>query len=121
MSIEAGILDQITQQFMMAFRHDAGLLQQAAMRLFYFLTTIQLSFSALWMALAGECFNTMFVRWVQMAFSFGFFYVCIQEGVHWMPALINGFIQIGQQSGVHSIDPSSILDQGLTIARSVIQ
>ena len=95
MSIEAGILDHITQQFMVAFRHDAGLLQRAAMRLFYFLTTIQLSFSALWMALAGEGLNTMLVRWVQMAFSFGFFYVCISQGINWIPALINGFIQIG--------------------------
>ncbi len=121
MSVDAGILDQVTQQFLQALQHDAVCINQAAKQLFLYLVTIQLSLSALWMTLAGESLQRFIVRMVQLCFSFGFFFGLIQLGGQWIPALLNGFIHIGQTAGVQSLDPSSIIDQGASISSGILK
>ncbi len=121
MAIDAGILDQVTQQFLVALKQDAHVIQQAAKNLFYYLVVIQLTWSIIWMVLAGEALERLVVKLIQLAFSFSFFYALIDLGGQWIPALLNGFIQLGQQGGVTSLDPSSIVDQGLSIAGAIVK
>lgn len=119
--MDSGILDQVTQQFLTALHHDSRLIQHAAEMLFYYLATIQLALSALWMTLAGESLQRFVTRLIQLIFSFGFFYGLIQFGGQWIPQLFNGFIHLGQLAGVTSLDPSSILDQGMCISGAILK
>jgi len=121
MAVDAGILDQVTQQFIAALRRDAVIIQSAAKSLFYYLVLIQLVLSALWMSFAGESLQRFVVKLVQLAFSFGFFYSLIQFGGEWIPNLINGFIELGQKTGVQSLDPSSIVSQGMSISSAIFK
>lgn len=121
MAIELGILDQVTQQFLEALSHDGRLIQKSAEMLFYYLVVIQLALSAIWMTLAGESVQKFLTRLVQMFFSFSFFYGLIQFGGQWIPQLLNGFIHIGQLAGVKSLDPSSIVDQGMSISGAIFK
>lgn len=116
-----GILDQVTQEFLQALTKDGHAIQAAAQHIFYYLVVIQLSLSALWMTLAGESLQSFFSRMVQLCFSFGFFYGLLQLGGHWLPQILNGFIQLGQTGGVQSIDPSSIIDQGASISGTIFK
>lgn len=117
----SGILDQVTQQFLTVFQDDASILQNAGMHLFFYLSVIQLSLSSLWMVIAGESLQRMVSKLVQLSFILGFFYGLIQLGSDWIPDVINGFIQLGQQSGVQSLDPSSIISQGVSISSAIFQ
>ncbi len=119
MAVDAGILDSITLEFLGVFKHDATLIQHAAKTLFYYLVVIQLALSAIWMSIAGESLQRFVSRMVQLGFSFGFFYALIQFGGQWIPDLINGFIEIGKQGGVSSLDPSSVLSQGVSISGAI--
>lgn len=113
------ILDNVTQEFLNALSQDMSLIQDSARMLFYYLVVIQIALSALWMALAGESLQRFLTKLVQLSFSFGFFYALIQFGGKWIPDLLNGFIEIGQKGGVYSLDPSSIVDQGLSISGAI--
>lgn len=121
MAIDAGILDQVTQEFLTVLKNDAHLIQSSAKSLFYYLVIIQLSLTTLWMVLAGESLQQFVTKLTQLVFSFGFFYALIDFGGQWVPALLNGFIQLGQQGGVSSLDPSSIIDQGLSISGAIFK
>lgn len=117
----AGILDQVTQEFLSAFQTDGTLFEQAGKHVFFYLCIIQLSLSAIWMVIAGESLQSLVSRFVQLCFMFGFFYGLIQLCSTWVPDLINGFIQLGQQGGVQSLDPSSIINQGISISSAIFQ
>ncbi|EDP46851.1 P-type conjugative transfer protein TrbL [Rickettsiella grylli] len=119
--MESGILDQVTQQFLTALSHDGALIQQAAERLFYYLVTIQLTLTAIWMTIAGESLQRFVTRLVQSSFLFGFFYALIQLSGQWIPQLLNGFIHLGQIAGITSLDPSSIIDQGISISGAIFK
>lgn len=118
---DSGLLDQVTQQFINALHRDTRYIHLAAKHLFYYLALIQLTLTALWMTLAGESLQRFIVKLVQLLFSFGFFYALIENGGVWIPSLINGFIELGQQGGVQSLDPSSIVSQGMSISGAIFK
>lgn len=115
------ILDQVTLQFLAALKQDAGFLQHTAKKLFFDLALIQLTFSALWMSFTGTSLQNMLVRLVQLMLGFSVLYACIESGREWVPLIINGFIQIGQQSGLQSLSPSAIIGQGLSISGAMLK
>lgn len=121
MVVDVGILDQVTLQFMQALQRDMQIVQTAAKQLFYYLAVIQLSLTAIWMTLAGESLQRFLVRMVQLSFSFGVYFALIEFGGTWIPQILNGFVQLGQQAGVTSLDPSSIINQGCSIAAGIFQ
>lgn len=121
MAVDTGILDQVTQEFLTVLHHDAEIIAVIAQRVFSYLVVIQLTLSALWMTLAGESLQRFVVKLVQLAFSFGFFYGLITYGGVWIPELLNGFIDIGQKMGLQSLDPSSIVSQGVSIAGGILK
>ncbi len=117
----AGILDQVTQQFMSALQQDANIFEAAGRHVFFYLCIIQLSVSAMWMVIAGESLQRLVSKFVQLCFMFGFFYGLIQLCSTWVPDIINGFIELGQQDGVQSLDPSSIISQGVSISGAIFK
>lgn len=119
MSDNVAILNEVTKQFLDALRHDTGIINVAATRVFYYLAVIQLSFTTLWMVVGGESLQRFLGKLVQLAFSFGFFYALIQHGGHWIPDLLNGFIDIGKSAGVQSLNPSAIIEQGISISGAI--
>ena len=121
MTTDVGILDQVTQQFMITLQRDAAIIQAAAQSLFYYLVLIQLVWSVLWMTLAGESLQRLVIKLIQLAFAFSFFAALIQYGGVWIPDLINGFIELGQKTGVQSLDPSSVVSQGVSISSAILQ
>lgn len=114
-----GILDQVTQEFINALHQDGEKISHLARSLFYYLAVIQLALTSLMMVVRGESLQRFVATLLQLILSLGFFYGLIQLGGQWVPDMINGFIRIGETSGMHSIDPSSVLGQGLTISASI--
>lgn len=113
------MLDQVTLQFLSALRQDATVLEHAAKKLFFDLALIQLTLSALWMSFTGVSLQNLLVRLVQLLLGFSIFYACIKSGGEWIPLVINGFIQLGQQSDIQSLSPSAIINQGLSISGAI--
>ena len=117
--IEVQIIDQMTHEYMDLLRHHMSIINMTATRLFYLLAVIQLTLSALWITITGEPLQRFLSQMVQLTFSFGFFFTLIEYGGEWIPAIFNGFIDLGQETGVQSLDPSSIIEQGIAIAGGI--
>lgn len=113
------ILDKVTDQFLLVLQQDADVLQQYALHLFHYFGIIQLTLSGLWIALIGADLRQFITKFVGICFNFGFFYGLIYFGGEWIPDLLNGFIDIGSHTGVQSLNPSSVLEQGLSIAGAI--
>lgn len=119
-TINTGILDQVLQEFLSVLQYDYGRLESAAKTLFYYLAGIQMVVSALWLMFKNDVVEA-FVKTLQMFFTFSVFYTLVVFGGSWMPQIINGFIAMGATaSGIHSLSPSSVLDQGLSIGFAIL-
>jgi len=118
--MSTGILDTVTQQFLTALQRDSHVIEQAALQLFYYLAIMQLTLTALWQVVAGESLQRLVADMVKLTFLLGFFYGAIYLGSEWVPAIINGFIDIGQHSSVQSLSPSGVVSQGVSIAGNIL-
>lgn len=121
MGIDASAIDQVTQSFLSAFQAEASHIKGAALSLFNYLAVIQLAVSSLMMIVSGESLQRFFSRTYGMLISFSIFYACIQYGGHWVPTIINGFIEIGKSSSLDGISPGSVMMQGLSIVSGMIK
>lgn len=119
--MSALLLDHATQQFIDAMVSQAEGLQTHAQHLFYYLALIQLAWSGIWMAVAGDSFSQSMMQLIKMALTFSLFYAGITLAPEWIPSLINGFIEIGQQSGVQAIHPNAIFKQGYGMASVIFK
>jgi type IV secretion system protein TrbL len=118
--INVGILDQIVQQFLQVFQQDFNAVEKLGKELFFYLAGLQLAISALWMSFKGSLLEAS-VKTLQIIFTLAIFYTLISFGGTWMPQIINGFISIGSSaSGITSLSPSSVADQGLSIAFAIL-
>lgn len=65
-------------------------------------------------------FEGMMMASVRKVFAVGFFLALVLNVTTWFPAIINGFIFLGKQgSGVTSLGPSVLLQQGANIAGTI--
>lgn len=119
--MDANNANDITGQFLEAFRKDYSQIQHVGVVLFYYLAVIQLTITALWAVMKSE-WPDFFAKILQVLFTFGVFATLIKLGGDWMPSLINTFISIGSSSsGITSLTPGSILEQGLSIAWDMLK
>ncbi|GGF93750.1 MULTISPECIES: type IV secretion system protein [Cysteiniphilum] len=115
-------LDNIDIQFLNAFVSDANTFVHAGMNLGYFLALMSILISVGMMMLRGEETHAMFSKIIQSGLLFGLMFGLIEYGGQWIPEILNGFIYVGQQaSGMQSVSPSSVFDQGWYIAGHIIQ
>jgi len=119
--MSVAMLDQVTEQFLQAFRHDAYVLQQAGLHLFFYFTLIQLTVTALWQAISGQSLAELLSKILKQAMIFGILFACIHHAGRWIPHIINGFVELGQQTGVNAIEPAGVLDQGFAIAGAILR
>jgi type IV secretion system protein TrbL len=65
-------------------------------------------------------FEGMMMASVRKVFAVGFFLALVLNATTWFPDIINGFIALGKQgSGVRSLGPSVLLQQGANIAGTI--
>ena len=114
-------LDQITQEFVDAVSQQGHLFEAQAKRIFYYLSLLQLSISGIWMMIAGNSLLQSVTQLIKTALLLSIFFAGITLAPTWIPTLINGFIEFGQQTGTMAIQPSSIFNQGLTIAGTILK
>lgn len=116
-----GILDQVTTEFMQAFKQDALFLQQAALSIFYYLSIIQLTLTSLWLSLTGESLHKSFTELLKTIIYLSIFYALIEFGALWLPEIINGFIELGTSAHNNlELSPSAIATHGLTLASAIM-
>lgn len=109
---DPGAIDDVTQQYMYAFSLHSFAIKHAAKSLFYSLAVIQLTITTLLMVISGESLQRFFSKLVQLAMILGFFYLLIDKGNVWIPSLVRGFVQLGEQAGAAALTPSGVIDQG---------
>jgi P-type conjugative transfer protein TrbL len=116
-----GIIDQGLLEFQNALRNDFSQVNHMAFILAFWLTVIQVTVIGFYVGLRDGLVDGV-IKAVQSVFIIGIFIGFIYYGGDWIPKIINGFINIGaQSSGVPSISPSSILDQGLSICNGMLK
>lgn len=118
--ISAGILDQVLQEFLQALQGDYIRIESLAKGLFYYLAGIQIIVSAIWLMFKGDPIDAA-VKTIQIFFTITVFYTLVLFGGTWMPQLLDGFISIGTTaSGISSLTPSAVMDQGISIGFSIL-
>lgn len=119
---DTNILDAIDIEFLNAFTAASGEIFKAGQSLAYWLAFISIGFSVGMMLLKGEEVHVMGSKLIKMGIMFGLFFTLIEYGGTWIPEFLNGFIAVGQKaSGIQSVDPSSVFNQGWYIASRLIQ
>lgn len=114
------ILTDITQQYSHATSGWYAYLFPLASHLFAMLGIIELAWSALWWTLEKNDVTSLWTELLKKIISISFFYFILLNAQTWIPAIIKGFMVAGAgASNVSTLDPGSILDQGISIATSV--
>src|SRR3990167_7502151 len=93
-AISSGVLDNVLQEFMTQFKGEFSQIQSLGKTLFVYLAVIQVTMSALWIAIKGDLKEGC-VKGLQIAFTLSVFYTLICYGGTWMPQIIDGFINVG--------------------------
>jgi type IV secretion system protein TrbL len=118
---DTNILNAIDIQFLNAFKESSHHIAQAGESLAFALALISLGLSVGMMILRGEETHAMVSKCMQICLMFGLFFGLIEYGGIWIPQFLNGFIFVGQQaSGLQSVDPSSVFNQGWYIASQLV-
>lgn len=119
-SADTGTLDKIVQTFAATSAGWVPKLEYYANGIFWILVAIDFSWHTINLALAGEDFNGMVGGLLKKVMAYGFFYFVLEKADTWMPAIINSFSQIGGQvTGINSLSPSSVMDQGFAAAGTI--
>jgi type IV secretion system protein TrbL len=98
-----------------------------AQNLFLMLATITIIWSAAWWVIEKDDLNQVFVNFLRRFMALGFFWAVLLFADRWIPAVIDGFAMAGQQAagaasgGTPRLNPSAVLDQGITIANSILE
>jgi type IV secretion system protein TrbL len=115
------ILNDITQQYQAATVGWYSYLFPIANHLFGLLAVIEIAWSGLSWALEKQDMTSLWVEFLKRIIFLGFFYAILLHGHIWIPAIIKSFMLIGSgASHITKLDPSSIFDQGISIANSVL-
>jgi type IV secretion system protein TrbL len=98
---------------------SAGWLQillPIAQNLFLFLATLELAWSGIWWALAKRHEDVILIPILRRVVQLMFFYSLLLLAPQWIPTIIGSFAHAGQlASGFGSLDPDSVLQQGISI------
>jgi P-type conjugative transfer protein TrbL len=115
-------LDKIDVEFLNQFIAQSDKFVHAGINLGFWLAVISMITSVGIMLIRGEELHALVSKVIQQSLIFGLMFGLMQYGGEWIPKIINGFIYVGQQSsGLHSLSPSSIFNQGWYIAGSILE
>jgi type IV secretion system protein TrbL len=112
---------QILQQYRTAQLQWFKGVQGAATRLFTLLAAIEIAWSLTLIVLERSDFQSMTVALVRKIMWIGIFYALLVNGQTWIPAIIDSFKILGQNtSGTGSLAPSAVLGMGLQICGALL-
>lgn len=116
------ILTHITQSYEHATQTWHAYLFPIAQHLFAMLATIEIAWSGILWALNRTEVESLWVEFLKKMLALGFFYTILVNSQTWIPAIIQSFMQIGAGAAqITALYPSDILDQGISVAASVMQ
>jgi type IV secretion system protein TrbL len=116
------ILTEITQRYHHAAGNWHTYLFPMAQHLFGLLATIEIAWSGLLWAINRSDVESLWVEFFKKMLTIGFFYTLLVYAEVWLPMVIQSFVQMGAgASGITALYPSDILDQGISVASSVMQ
>lgn len=114
------ILNDITQQYQAATLGWYNYLFPVANHLFAVLAVIEIAWSGVSWALEKQDMGSLWVEFLKRILFIGFFYAILLHANAWIPAIIKSFMMLGSgASHINKLDPSSIFEQGISIANSV--
>src|SRR5512135_2344666 len=92
-----------------------------ALHLFYLLVAIEIPVSAIFYLFYKEGLADFLAALLIKLLALLFFWVLMQEAPTWIPAILQSFTQAGAGiSGTPTLDPSSVFDQGVTVATAML-
>jgi type IV secretion system protein TrbL len=116
------ILTEITKSYQNATSGWHDYLFPIAQHLFGLLATIEIAWSGILWAMNKSEVESLWVEFLKKMLVLGFFYTVLMNSQSWIPAIIQSFIKIGAgASHITALYPSDILDQGISVASSVLQ
>lgn len=115
-SIESGPSD-ILDDYQNAMGQWESAATSAAATLFAILAAIEVTWTAIVMLLEKTDMQAWVATVIKKLMGIGIFWALLKYGATWIPAVVNSFIQIGQNgSNQTALNPSSILVEGLNIS-----
>jgi type IV secretion system protein TrbL len=115
------ILNEIAQSYQSATLGWYGALFPIANRLFGLLAVIEIAWSGLWWALEKQDISSLFSEFLKKIILIGFFYAVLLHAHAFLPAITKSFMLMGANaSHISKLDPSSIFEQGMSIAASIL-
>lgn len=116
------ILSEITQNYQQAANNWQPYLFPVAQHLFGMLATIEIAWSGLLWAINRNDVESLWVEFFKKMLTIGFFYTLLEKAQTWLPDIIQSFVKVGAgASHITALYPSDILDQGISVASSVMQ
>src|SRR5690349_6705751 len=116
------ILSEITQNYQQAANNWQPYLFPVAQHLFGMLATIEIAWSGLLWAINRNDVESLWVEFFKKMLTSGFFYTLLTNAQTWLPDIIQSFVKVGAgASHITALYPSDILDQGISVASSVMQ
>ncbi len=114
------ILTHITQQYCNATTSWYSTLFPIASHLFAMLAIIELAWSGIWWAIEKSQITSLWTELLKKVMVIGFFYTIMFNAQNWIPSIIRSFMFAGASAAhISHLDPSSLLDQGISLASSV--
>lgn len=93
-----------------------------AERLFWILVLVDVGWSGVIYALEKNDIGEIVVSLTKKIFPIGFFWSLLKFADTWIPAIINSFVQIGQQAGgTGAVTPDGIIYEGASVALGILQ
>lgn len=115
------ILNDITGQYQTATIGWYSYLFPVANHLFGMLAIIEIAWSGICWALEKQDMTSLWTEFLKRIVYIGFFYAILLHAHAWIPAVIKSFMIVGSGAAhIEKLDPSSIFDQGIGIASSVL-
>ncbi|PZR75788.1 MAG: P-type conjugative transfer protein TrbL [Stutzerimonas stutzeri] len=117
-----GMLDQVVTEFATRAASWQTVVMNAAMFLFWTLSTISLVFTFGFMALRKADIGEFFAEFIRFILFFGFFLWLLRNGPAFANSIIQSLARIGEQaSGVASVTPSGIVEIGFMILKQAFR
>ena len=92
-----------------------------ATKLFWLLVLVDVSWSGVIYALEKNDITEIVVSMTKKIFPIGFFWSLLKLSDTWIPAIINSFVQIGQQAGnASAVTPDGIIYEGASVAIGIL-
>ena len=115
------ILNDIVRDYEAISRSWFSALGPIAIKIFWILVAIQLTWSAIWWVIDREDGLAVVSSLLRQVVAIGFFYALLLNGGTWIPAVIQGFSQAGATAaGLTDLSPTGVFDQGLALANKIL-